>query len=301
MDYLRTSAPVRLLLLATLLLGLGLSSWRVQADDLVPRAYLPVVLYSEPVYACPATSSHSYSSGTAHQLDTDDPVRPAYNHADKNLALRSYTPNTDPGLVRGLVDYGSDDPTQPPQIATLFQPAKVPPLVDFYRVYQWDWAPSPSPGTRAEPITNYPITALGLQTTPGESLYVPGSGYDIGGGMEVLVLFADADSITLHYTREDSAAPGYTLHIDQICTDPNLLALYNANDDPGGPRYVYVPPAQRPYAYSLPNLAAGKYIGTALGDQVVVAIVDSGSFMDPRSCNEWWQIRPGYSGCSPAR
>ena len=291
----------RFFLLLALVLVLGLSAWRASADDLTPRAYLPVLLYAEPAYSCPATSSHSYSSGIAYQLDMDDPVRPAHNHADKNLALRSYALNTDPGLVRGLVDYGSDDPTQPPQIATLFQPAKVPPLVDFYQVHQWDWAPSPAPGAQAEPITNPAVTALGLQTTPGESLYAPSSGYDIGGGMEVLVLFADADSITLHYTREDSAAAGYTLHIDQICTDPNLLARYNANDDPDGARYVYVPLNQRPYGYNLPNLAAGQYIGAALGDQVVVAIVDSGTFMDPRSCNEWWQIRPGYSGCSPAR
>ena len=288
----------RLFLLFSLVLVLGLTSWRARADDLTPRAFLPVLLYSEPSYACPATSSHSYSSGVAYQHDTDDPVRPAYNHADKNLALRSYVLNTDPNLERGLVNLGSDDPTQPPQIATLFQPAKVPALVDFYQVHQWDWAESPAPGTRAEPITKPAVTALGLQTATGESLYVPSSGYSIGGGMEILILFADADSITLHYTREDTAALGYTLHIDHICTDPNLLARYNANDDPDGPRYVYVSGS---YSYDLPNLPAGKYIGTAQGDQVVVSIVDSGTFMDPRSCNEWWQIRPGYSGCSPAR
>ena len=46
--------------------------------------------------------------------------------------------------------------------------------------------------------------------------------------MEVLVIFADEDSIALRYTREDSSASaGYTVHIDNICTDPNLLALYD--------------------------------------------------------------------------
>jgi hypothetical protein len=131
---------------------------------------------------------------------------------------------------------------------------------------------------------------------------VPISGYDIGAGMEVIILFADEDSVTLRYTREDtSASGGYTVHIDNICTDTNLLAKYNALDAANGPRYVYVPPANRPYSYDLPQLPAGKTLGTARGSQIIVAIVDTGAFMDPRSCNEWWQIRPGYSGsCPPA-
>lgn len=245
---------------------------------------------------CPASSGRQYNSGPAQQYDKENPVRPAYNHPDKNLALRSYTPNTSPTLKRELVSYGTDDPTQPPQLATLFSPARVPALVGIYQVYGWNWAPSPDPGTRGAPITNPPVTALGLQTTPGEPLHVPASGYDIGQGMEVLVLFADEDSITLKYTREDSAATGYTLHIDKVCPDPNLLALYRALDDPSGPRYVYTP---ADYWYNLPALAAGQVFGTAQSSEVVVAIRDTGSFMDPRSCNEWWQVRPGYAGTCP--
>jgi hypothetical protein len=177
----------------------------------------------------------------------------------------------------------------------------VPALVGFYRVYNWNWADSPEPGTRGDPITDYPVTALGLQTTPGEVLHVPESDYNIGGGMQVLVLFADEDSVTLRYTRDDSSAPaGYTVHIDNICTDPNLLALYNALDDyPTGPRYVFVPPENRPYGYALPNLPAGEPFGTARGTEVVVAIADTGAFQDPRSCNDWWQVRPGYAGSCP--
>jgi hypothetical protein len=259
---------------------------------------LPLVLKEQ--HTCPVTSGNHYDYGIAFQYDEDDPVRPAHLHADKNLALRSYTP-TDPPL-RELVDYGPESP-QPPQFATMFEPHRVPSLVGFYRVHDWIWADSPDPGTRADPITQYPVTALGLGTTPGEVLSVPESGYNIGGDpdMEVLVLFADEDSITLRYTRDDSSAPaGYTLHIDNICTDPNLLALYNSLDDPDGPRYVFVPPASRPYWYDLPNLPAGKPFGTARGDEVVVAIADTGAFQDPRSCEEWWQERPGYSGDCPA-
>jgi len=286
-------------LVLLLLSVLGASRASAPSLDLTPTAcaYLPLIAAS---YTCPITSTNQYSGGLAYQVDTDDPVRPAYDHADKNLGLRGYTPNTDPGLKRELVDYGSDDPTQPPQFATLFAPYRVPTLTNFYRVHDWNWAPSPDPGSRGDPITAYPVTALGLQTPPGETLHVPTSGYDIGGGMEVLVLFADADTVALRYTRHDSSAPpGYTVHVDNLCTDPNLLALYDALDDPAGPRYVYVPDEDPPYSYDLPNLYAGQPLGTARGTEVVVAIADSGSFMDPRSCNEWWQVRPDYSGVCP--
>ena len=113
------------------------------------RVYLPLVFGSSPPpFACPTASTNNYASGTATQYDLDNPVRPAQAHADKNLALRGYEPNTDAGLRRELVDYGADDPTMPPQLATLFQPVRVPPLSGFYRVHDWNWSPSPSPVRR---------------------------------------------------------------------------------------------------------------------------------------------------------
>jgi hypothetical protein len=267
------------------------------------QVYLPLVLGPTPPvppFACPSSSTNSYASGTAYQYDLDDPVRPAQAHADKNLALRGYTPNTDAGLRRELVNYGTDDPTRPPQLATLFQPARVPPLSGFYRVHDWNWSPSPEPGAPGAPLTTWPVTALGLQVTPGEALLVPESAYDIGQGYEVIVLYADERRVALRYAREDSAgAHGYTVHVDGLCTDPNLLALYLELDAAAGPRYLYRPPNQRPYAYPLPVLPAGKPLGVGRGSEVVVAIVDTGSFMDPRSCKEWWQIRPGYAGVCP--
>jgi hypothetical protein len=273
-----------------------------RAQDVTFTVFVPIVLSppptptptATPTSECPATSTNSYSTISAYKYDQDSPVRWAWNHADKNLALRSYALNTG-NLKRELVNYGSDDPKQPPQFATLFSPAKVPSFGGFYRVYNWTWADPPEPGTRGGLLTNYQATALGLVTTAGETLHVPVSDYDIGEGKEAMVLFADADSIALRYTREDSSgSPGYTVHLDKICTDPNLLALYNSTDNPAGPRYVPNP------SYPLPALAAGQIFGTARGSEVVVAIVDTGTFMDPRSCNEWWQVRPGYSGSCPA-
>jgi hypothetical protein len=291
--------------LAALLLGAilisataaGVGGVTASTARVKPVSYLPLV--AQPP-GCPKTSTNSYSAGGAYQFDLDNPVRWAWNHADKNLALRGYTLNNDGGLQRELVDYGSDDPTQPPQFATLFKPARVPDLMGFYRVGEWIWAPSPDPGYRSGPILGPKVTALGLKAQSGETIYVPSSGYNIGGGMEVLVLYADENSVTLRYTREDSSgAAGYSVFIDNICTDPNLLALYRQKDNPGGPRYKYVSPSNRPHIYDLPNLPAGKALGTVRDSEVVVAISDSGRFWDPRSCNEWWQIRPGYTGRCP--
>lgn len=283
-----------LLLVAIFLVGLGAlvsQSNTVAQENLPLSTYLPLVAVPD---ACAASSNELYSSGVAFQLDTDDPVRPAYNHADKNIVLRGYTVNADSNLQRELVDYGSDDPTQPPQLATLFSPNQVPLFSGFYQVHQWNWASSPTPGERAEPISVPKVTALSFDLESGTLLYAPSSGYDIGGGAEVIVLYADEDTITLHYTREDSAARGYTLHIDQICTNPNLLALYNSLDRADGPRYVY--PSD---GYDLPTLAAGQTFGTTSNNDMVVAIADTGAYQDPRSCNEWWQIRPGYTRSCP--
>lgn len=273
---------------------------RTQADALAPLtpfAYLPLVRAPE---SCPEESNNLYQAGTAFQYDLDDPVRPGALHADKNIALRGYTQNLSLGLRYDLVDYGSNTEVQPPQLATLFQPARVPAFSGLYQVYNWIWAPSPATGGPGTIISTPPVTALLLEAEPGENVYIPASGFDIGAGKEVIVLYADEDTIALRYTREDSSgSPGYTLHIDGFCTDPNLIALYQALDNPAGPRYDYVPPANRPYSYDLPALAAGEATGKTLDGRLFIAISDTGAFQDPRSCQDWWQIRPGYgNGCS---
>lgn len=290
------AAAISLLVLALALAIGGANGAEPRPLEVTQSSYVYLPLVAKP---CPSVYSGQYSSGAALQQDTDNPVRPAYSHADKNLELRSYTPNTDPGLVQDLVSYGSAETPMPPQLATLFEPSRVPTLTSFCRVHDWIWAPSPDPGTRGDPITAWPVTALGMETTPGEVVRVPVSDYDIAGGMEVLVMFADHDTLALRYARQDSVAPrGYTVHLDNVCTDPNLLALYNSLDDPNGPRYQYVGTG---YSYPLPNLFAGQPLGSARDSEVVVAIVDTGGFMDTRSCNDWWQVRPGYTlDCQPA-
>jgi hypothetical protein len=255
------------------------------AEALAPSntLYLPII--RKPL-ACPATSGRSYGSGIMYQFDNDNPVRPAWNHADKNLDLRGYSLTTG---TKGLIDVGRDagETAQPPQLKTLFSPARVPTFPNVYRVNNWNWGTSPAPGTRGTPITNPGVTLISMQTTAGEELHAPTHGRNIGddfGQGGSMVIYADANSIAIHYTREDTAANGYTVHVDNICTDPNLLALYNSLDNAARNTYS----SSRPYGYNLPGLTAGKVFGTARSGEIFVALVDSGAFMDPRSCKEFW-------------
>jgi hypothetical protein len=98
--------------------------------DGAARLYLPLI--SKPG-ACPVPSGNTYRAGPMYQYDNDNPVRPAWNHADKNLALRGYKSN--PGAFKGFKDYGTADPIAPPQFATLFGPYRVPAFTGAYQVY----------------------------------------------------------------------------------------------------------------------------------------------------------------------
>ena len=116
-----------------------------------------------------------------------------------------------------------------------------------------------------------------LASTPGELIRVPDFGYTIGSGYEVLVLYATPQRITLKYTRNDNVVHGFTLHLEDICVDPDLLALYQATDAAGRDR--------------LPALRPGQPFARAAGAAIGVAIRNSGTFMDPRSRKDWWRGR----------
>lgn len=113
-----------------------------------------------------------------------------------------------------------------------------------------------------------------MSAKPGEGIHVPVSQYDIGEGKQVMVLFANASSITIKYTREDDIVSGYTVHIDGMCVDPQLLRLYQSLNSSG--------------RSSLPALAGGQQLGTAQSSEVRIAIRDTGSLMDPRVRKDWW-------------
>jgi len=91
------------------------------------------------------------------------------------------------------------------------------------------------------------------------------------------VLYVAPTRVTLKYTADDNVVEGYTLHVENVCVDPALLALYEASEAGGRSR--------------LPALRPGQPFARALGSEIGIAIRDRGSFMDPRSRKDWWQGR----------
>jgi hypothetical protein len=226
------------------------------------QIYLPIALR---ITVCQPLPAQDY---VVLPVERPGPTMPVEAHPDYNLNVRGYEP-TDEYI--GLVEYAPGSDPLTPQFAGLFTQPRLPTFVAAYRVHDWDWRHM----QRGPLVTEPPVSALGLQTTAREVLHVPDSGYTIGSGCEVLVIYATTDQITLKYTREDNVVYGYTLHIDRICVDSALLALYRACDDAG--------------RTSLPALRPRQPFGCACGDQVVIAIVDTGTFLDPRSHADWWR------------
>jgi hypothetical protein len=195
---------------------------------------------------------------------------PAAQHADLNLALRGYTPT---GGFLGLVDYSGPRDPLAPQLYGLFSDERTGVFTGLFRVYDWDW----SCNCRGGPLDDPPVTLARLATGEGELIHVPGSGHAIGGDFEALVLYAAPDRITLKYTRDDNVIHGYTLHLEDVCVDPELLALYRSLNATGRSR--------------LPALRAGQALGRAGHEGIGVSIRDSGVFRDPRSRKDWWYGR----------
>jgi hypothetical protein len=196
---------------------------------------------------------------------------PAEVHPDLNLALRGYEPT---GAYTGLVDYGGEtDPNGPPQLPGLFADNRTATFRAVYQVYGWDWECNCRGGLISDPEVSLARLAVVL----GETIHVPDSGYTIGSGYEVLVLYASTERITLKYTREDHVKQGYTLHVVNVYVEPRLLALYQSWNGAGRGR--------------LPALRAGQAFGRARGYELGVVIRDNGAFMDPRSRKDWWQGR----------
>jgi hypothetical protein len=275
----RIFRAVSLIVTLTLLAAMGVQTPRAVEAQVAPQANFPVYL---PLIQKACTTGQTYGQGLAYKAEAD-PLRPAYNHADKNLELRGYaidnSLNTSQKQIQSL--YPASDPNTP-NLHTLFNPSRIPTVINVYDVYDWDWHPAPDPGVRkSNPVnTVWPITVIGAQVTPGETIRTPNSGYDLGQGVAAIVLYAAPNRITIHYTREDTVAVGYSIHIEDICVDANLLALYNSLESAG--RY------SQP-SFNLVTLTALQPIGTALGSEMRIVIRDTGGFMDPRSLTDWWQ------------
>ncbi len=242
----------------------------IRSSPSVTRTYyFPLVFKSPGIDPCSSIPGQSYGS-VAPTNPTTNP--PAAENPDINISLRGFR------LVNELkifIYYEGDFDQYAPQLATLFSPPGVPLFSSTWQVGSLN----PS-----DPwITDPPVTLLGMETTIGQIINTPGSGYDIGlrpiprlpNGFEAMVLYATSQRITLKYTREDNVVYGYTIHIEDVCVEPSLLALYNSLNASGRTR--------------LPALNAVQPFGRAIGNEIRVSIRDTGTFLDPRSHKDWWQ------------
>ncbi|MBI4791018.1 MAG: hypothetical protein HY782_28645 [Chloroflexi bacterium] len=227
--------------------------------------FLPIVgkyPQSQPI------AGESYNTVAVISDPTD---RPAEIHPDLNLAVRGYVPTS---AELQLIQYDHPFDSQAPQLTGLFADNRLGVVTSAFQVYDWDWPAD----RRGLPIADPPVTLAGLAATPEELVRVPSSGYDVGWlptGYEVMVLYASAHSITLKYTRDDNVKTGYTLHLENICVEPTLLNLYRTMNNAGRSR--------------LPSLFSGQPVGRAMSNEIMVAIRDTGAFLDPRWRNDWWQ------------
>jgi hypothetical protein len=196
--------------------------------------------------------------------------RPAALHGDINLRLRKL--RSHPTATRGLISING--PTDPgaPRLTGLFAVARPAAIADVFQAETWDWGCNCAKGWMGD-MTDY-VQVIALATTAGEVIYAPASGYDIGQGHAALVLYAGADTLTLEYTRADSVATGYAIHLAGVCVEPSLAKSYLAANAAGRAELPAVRPRQA--------------LGRALSGTVLVAVRDTGAWMDPRSQKDWW-------------
>ncbi len=257
----------RSLALAGMVALIVLATYSVETSwaegDQAKKLFLPTVYGPPPALNCDIPNTHYTAFSIEDPMSIDAETSP-----DLNLGYRGYAPTNAPLT---LVTYATKNPdAKAPQLAAMFGDNRVPAFTNAYQRYRWDGDCNCPKDT----YSPWPTTVLGMGVTPGETIYTPNSGYDIGGGYEYVVMYAGADDITLHIGIEDDTS-GYVVHIDGVCTDPDLLALYQQLDDAGRGQ--------------LPVLRGHQAFGKAKGAEIQVAVRDSGHFLDPRSRGDWWQ------------
>ncbi len=242
--------------------------------------FLPLVLSdyppAPPTPTCPVTSTRSYNLIPVPGSPAD---HPDYLHGDLNLSLRGWETVNVP---LSLINYAGGVDPNAPNLKGIFANGRVPTFTAAYQIYDWDWSCG-ADGCPGSLLNTWPATLLEMATITGEELRIPTRAPDIyQGNYRALVLYAAENRITLVYAREDTVAFAYAVHLEDVCVDPNLLALYRSRVDGGGWRIS-------DGGYQLPGLDNGQVFGTAAGGEVKVAIRDRGAFMDPRSAKDWWQ------------
>jgi len=249
--------------IVVILLLLALTSWIIVHAEEASGNYstlLPLIIDKMPT--CDIAGQNYRSMSVTGSSTNPD----AANHPDLNIGLRGYERTT---AALTLVTLGGVEDRKAPQLPALFADNRVPVFSNAYQRYRWDWECNCPTDT----YSPFDTTLLGMAVAPGEIIRVPDSGYDIGGGNEVMVLYAEKSRITFHVGNSDRL-DGYVMHIEDVCIEPDLLALYTKLHAAGRDK--------------LPVLKGKQPFGRALGSEIKVAMRDSGHFMDPRSRNSWW-------------
>ncbi|MDP3982694.1 MAG: S8 family serine peptidase, partial [bacterium] len=232
-----------------------------------------------PGTACGTSGTIEGESYETLSINGSPETRAILEHPDYNIALRGW--EAVPNARKEIYDMGQSadpDPNTPPQLKGLFADNRIPQVSGTYQMYNWNWGSGDNIGSKGGLYSSPPeVQLLGAAVTKGEVLKVPDSGYQIASGYEVMVLYADDNSIMLSYKSEDTAATGYLLHVLDICVEPRLLALYTASNQGSGARV------------SLPALRAGQAFGRSKETEVKFTVRDTGSFMEPRNTQNWWR------------
>lgn len=221
--------------------------------------------------SCPTKSNQKYSSLAQTKKINYDPEK----NPETNLYLRGwYEVDEDKNLIsRNGDNYGLDD-KMPPQISSLFT-NHYPKIIKTYRINAWDYKNNHNiPGESATPA--FSVHMLGLEATPGEPLVGLKAERKIDGKNVFLVSYATKNYILFFHAS--SPDEGYSFYFIDICVDPNLLATYEKDNANGRKQ--------------LPVIATGQVFGYAASNEVKVVVRDTGSFMDIRHKEDWWEWKP---------
>jgi hypothetical protein len=204
--------------------------------------------------------TESKNTYTLIPIEGDRESRPPDQHGDLNLKLREPAPLQ---VELSVVDVGAGVDPDAPKLSAIFKPK----FKAAYTVHNWDWGCN----CKGDLLQEKEVVLVGIETTPGEPVYIPPRQQDIyEGKYYAVLLFASEDSVTFVYARAGSVVKGYTVHYMGLKTDPNLLALFRESQ-----------------GNQLPGLTLDTPVGTAT-TELIVAIRDNGKFLDARSKNDWW-------------
>ncbi len=246
--------PIILILAFSLVVPMGEEAKNPASSSSTPT---PIV--------CPSTSTRTYNLCQAFPGPGGlHPTPEAAQNLDINpITMRGYTPTSGTKDFINLTPQEDDDPNAP-QLYYLLN--KTPIFKNLYKIERAPWDP---------PTLPYDVHLVNLEANPNDPIRVPEAGTSVlPCGKDVLVLYANQNNITLKYTQDDTVTGGYTLHVSDICVDPELLKLYEQNAQTRN---------------NLPALKRNDIFGIARINGIKVAIRDRGTFMDPRSKKDWWQ------------